>query len=298
MKQKEFNRAMIKNNRTFMYYYTLFSNLAINRFRWQNLPASVDERFLNVTLYENGKICYFRDEIVGDLVLPVTEGSRLNYYGIPVDRQVYAVNGYQRQLSIDNSVIIYDNYLRVPTVFTVLEFCNRLYEIQRTIDVNIWQQKTPKLVACEESQKLTIENLFEQYDKNELLIYGNKNLTLNPLNILDTSAPPVFRDLQIQKMYTMNECLTFLGIENANESKRERLIQDEVSAGLGIIEAQRFVSLNNLRHNVREINAMFGTDISVEYNTEMSKILTPEFLSSFEEKKERIYESEENEYGI
>lgn len=281
--------AAIQNNDTFQYYYSMLSNLAINRFKWKNLPPSIDERFLNLILFENGKICYFHDEVFGDVVMQVTEGAKLDIYNRPIDRHVWAVNGYNRMLDISNSVIIYDNYLRVPTFYAVYDYAYRLYQIQRTIDVNIYQQKTPKLVVCEESQRLTVENLFKKYDQNEPIIYGNKNMTLNQIDILDTSAPPVFPQLQIQKMYIFNEILTFLGIENANESKRERLITDEVAAGLGVIEAQRFVSLNNLRQNVREINAMFHQNISVEYNSEMSEILTPEFLSSFEEKKERIF---------
>lgn len=293
--KQKFSKSILKNNNTYMYYYTMFSNLAVNRFKWKNLPPTVDERFLNVILFEQGKICFFEDEILGYVVMQVTEDNRMDIYNRPVKRQVYAVSGYQRQLDISNSVIIYENYLRVPAVWTILEYCDRLMEIQRTIDTNVWQQKTPKVIVCEESQRLTIENFMKQYSDNETMILGNKNLTLNPLDVMDTSAPAVFPHLQIQKMYYINEVLTFLGIENANESKRERLITDEVSAGLGIIEAQRYVSLNNLRQACREINAMFGLDIEVEYNSEMTEILTPEFLSSFEERKERIFNKEGNE---
>lgn len=281
--------AIYKNNRTFNMYFNLFSNIAINRFKFINLPPTVDPRYLSYTIYNQGKVCYFVDDLLGDLCMQVVTGGKFTVYDVPVERHVYAANGYNRNLDYTNSVLIYDNYMRNPTIYTVIEYCERITEIQRAIDTNVYQMKKPKIITCEESQKLTVENLFKEVEDNQPLILGNTNLAFKDINTLDISSPVVFPQLQIQKMYMINELLTILGVENANESKRERLITDEVSAGMGMVEAQRFVSLNNLRQNFDEVNRMFGRDIHVEYNTEMSQILTPEMLSTFDEKLRRLY---------
>ena len=43
------------------------------------------------------------------------------------------------------------------------------------MDVNIQAQKTPILILAEESQRLTMQNAYMQYDGNEPFIFGNKS---------------------------------------------------------------------------------------------------------------------------
>lgn len=266
-KKAKWESALL-NNRTYLQYYNRLLELAINMYEWKNLPDTVDERFLELTLFSDGMAVYFRDEILGDLCLQTMIGGNLDVYRIPMERTAYAANGYQVRLDPTNSVIIFNNYTHTNSMLDIEMYARRLYNIERTIDVNVNAQKTPVMVIGSEAQRLTLKNLMMQYDGNEPFIYGDDKLNVNALNVLRLDAPYVADKLNILKRQIWNEALTYLGIENSNTEKKERLITDEITSNLGGVEAQRFCRLNARRKAAEQINAMFGTNITVDFREE------------------------------
>lgn len=278
------------NNKTYIDYYNRLMELALNVFEWENLPPSVDERFLELTLYEMGYCLYFNDEIIGNLALTCTISGRLDVYRIPVLRRAYAVNGYNKMCSTKDSVLIFNNYLHTPTQLTIELFARRLYEIERAIDVNVKAQKTPTLILSSEQQRLTMQNLYMQYDGNEPFIFGDKNMDIEGIKSLKTDAPFVADKLENLKHQIWNEALTFCGIENSNQDKKERLVSDEVGSNYGNIEAQRNVMLNTRKQAVKKINAMFGTNIDVHFRSNLATMVNVDNVS-----RETLEESEVEE---
>ena len=278
------------NNKTYIDYYNRLMELALNVFEWENLPPSVDERFLELTLYEMGYCLYFNDEVIGNLALTCTIGGQLDVYRIPVLRRAYAVNGYNKMCSTKDSVLIFNNYLHTPTQLTIELFARRLYEIERAIDVNVKAQKTPTLILSSEQQRLTMRNLYMQYDGNEPFIFGDKNMDIEGIKSLKTDAPFVADKLEILKHQIWNEALTFCGIENSNQDKKERLVSDEVGSNYGNIEAQRNVMLNVRKQACKKINAMFGTNIDVHFRSNLATMVNADNVS-----RETLEESEVEE---
>ena len=139
-KPKRSWETMKLNNDTFIDYMTRLQEIAINMFEWAGLPDTVDERFLELTLCEYGYLVYFNDEEIGDLVATAMIGGPLDVYRIPINRRAYAYNGYQKDLTNKDSVLVFNNYLRTPSMLTILLYARRLYEIERTIDVNVKAQ--------------------------------------------------------------------------------------------------------------------------------------------------------------
>lgn len=273
------------NNQTYIDYYQRLMEFAINMFEWRNLPPTVDERFLELTLYEKGYCLYFNDEVVGNLALTCTIGGMLDVYRNPTERRAFAVNGYNKSCTSQDSVLIFNNYLHTPTILTIELFARRLYEIERTIDVNVKAQKTPTLVLASEQQRLTMKNLYMQYDGNEPFIFGDKDMEFEGIKCLKTDAPYVADKLQVLKHQIWNEALTFCGIENSNQDKKERLVADEVGSNYGNIEAQRNVMLNARRQAADKINRMFGTNIEVGFRSSLNTMVNSENVSreTFEE---------------
>lgn len=278
------------NNKTYIDYYNRLMELALNVFEWENLPPSVDERFLELTLYEMGYCLYFNDEIIGNLALTCTIGGELDVYRIPVLRRAYAVNGYNKMCSTKDSVLIFNNYLHTPTQLTIELFARRLYEIERAIDINVKAQKTPTLILSSEQQRLTMQNLYMQYDGNEPFIFGDKNMDIEGIKSLKTDAPFVADKLENLKHQIWNEALTFCGIENSNQDKKERLVSDEVGSNYGNVEAQRNVMLNARKQAVKKINAMFDTNIDVHFRSNLQTMVNIENVS-----RETLEESEGEE---
>lgn len=265
--------AMDINNKTFIDYYNRLMELALNVFRWENLPPTIDPRFLELTLYEKGYAVYFNDDEIGNLALTCTIGGDLNVYRIPIYRRAFATNGYQKNLTADDSVLIFNNYLHTPTVLTTTLYAKRIYNITRAIDVNINAQKTPVTILCDETQRLTMKNLYMKYDGNEPFIFGDKNLDLNGISVLNTQAPFVADKLNSLKHQILNEYLTFCGIENSNTDKKERLVANEVSSNYGEVEAERNIMLNSRQEAADQINRMFGTNIKVSFRSDLPTLV-------------------------
>lgn len=282
----QFCESAYMNNRTYLQYYNRLTELAISMFEWQNLPETVDQSFLEMCLFSDGMCIFFQDEVLGYLGLQCMIGGKLNVYRIPMERRAYATNGYQRELDGTNSVIIFNNYLHTNSMLDVEMFSKRLYNLDRAIDVNANAQKTPVLIQCDESQRLTMKNLYKQYEGNEPFIFGSKGLDANGLKVLQTGAPYVADKLYELKTQIWNEALTYLGISNINVVKKERMITDEVTRNQGGTVASRYSRLESRRQACKQINEMFGLDIWVDYREDFQNI----------EEQENENEEEEKEY--
>ena len=226
-----------------------------------------DTRFMEMTLFNEGYAIFFKDEAMDEfLCLQARIGGQLNVYRVPKIRTAYAVNGYQYELNEKNSVIIYNNYLRYPSVPDAQFFAAKLVNIDRAIDVNVNAQKTPILIRTTPDQQLGLENAYMKWQGNQPVIYANKASDLGQaFDVLTTNAPLVFKDLYELKTQVWNEALTRMGISSVNTVKKERMITDEVARAQGGTIASRYSRLEMRKQACEQINAMFGLNISVEY---------------------------------
>lgn len=272
-RRTRFEESAVMNNNTYRQYLNRLTELSISMFEWQNLPDTIDPRFLELTLFNDGQAVFFEDEELGHLALQVTtNGGDFDVYRIPIKRRAYAVNGYQRSLSNKDSVIIYNNYLHTNSYLDVRQFAQRLYNLDRIIDVNANAQKTPILVQGTEQQRLTLMNLYKEYDGNAPVIFGDKNLDINSLKSISTQAPYVADKIYQLKTQIWNEALTYLGISNINVQKKERLISDEVTRNQGGTIASRYSRLESRREACKKINTMFGLDIWCDYREDFQEV--------------------------
>lgn len=269
----QFEESALLNNITYMHYFNRLTELAISMFEWQNLPPTVDPRYIELHLFQNGSMVYFNDDVVGNLCLDCLPNGNFDVYGNPVNRRAYSTyNNYQRDLNEDNSIIIWNNYLRTNSITDIKLYSKRLYLLDRIIDVNANAQKTPVLVQGTEKQRLTLLNLYKEFDGNAPFIFGDKNLDLNTLKCLNTDAPYVADKIYQLKTQIWNEALTYLGISNISIQKKERLITDEVTRNQGGTIVSRYSRLQARREAVDKINAMFGTNIMVDYKKDFQEI--------------------------
>lgn len=278
------------NNETYIMYYNMLTSLAINMFEWKGLPDSVDPRFIEWVLYHDGYGVYFNDEILGNLFLQARIGGPLSVYRIPTRRCAYATNGYNKELGTNDSVIVYNNFIHTNTRRTIQQYALRLYEVQRAIDVNVKQQKTPLIIKCSENQRLTLKNFYMQYDGNEPFIFGDKNLDLDDVKVINTDSPYVSDKLEILKQQILNHAYNYIGIESSSSAKKERLTLQESNQLLGNVTAYRYARLNARREAAEQINEMFGTHITVDFRESVKETMQVEGINSKSERTETVYE--------
>lgn len=293
-KDSSFVDSATRNNRTYIQYVNRLTELSTSMFEWQNLPESVDPRYLEMCLFNEGMCLFFKDEVLGYLGLRCAIGGEMNVYNIPTNRRAYANNGYQINKTEKDSVIIYNNYIHSNSVLDVMMFAQRLYNLDRAIDVNANAQKTPVLIQCDENQRLTMLNLYKQYDGNEPFIFGSKALDTKGISVLQTGAPYVADRLYSLKTQIWNEALTYLGISNINTVKKERMISEEVLRQQGGTVASRYSRLESRREACKQINEMFGLDIWVDYREDFQDLVEQQNENE-EEEAEYRKDGEQNE---
>lgn len=268
-----FSESLDLNKLTYMQYIRRLTELSTSMFEWKNVPESVDTRYLEMQLFYNGSAIYFNDDVMGDLCLSCAVNGGFDVYGNPKERRAYSrYNNYYRILNEENSVIIWNNYIRTNSVLDVKMFARRLYNLDRIIDINANAQKTPVLVQASEKQRLVLLNVYKEFDGNAPVIFGDKNLDINGLKVFSTNAPYNCDKLYQLKTQVWNEALTYLGISNVNIQKKERLITDEVTRNQGGTVASRYSRLEARRLAVEKINDMFGTNIEVNYREDFQQI--------------------------
>lgn len=259
-----FNSSAWMNNATWNYYFYKLFNIGVSMFEWKNLPETIDPIFMERVLFNQGKVLFFKDDVIGFVALRSANGGKINIYDIPTERRAIAPGYISPPLNEKNSVIIYNDYMRLPSRPDCEMFAYKLWDIDRTLSVNMRAQKTPILIICDESERLTMQNLYMQYDGNMPVIMASKQLNPDAFKVLKTDAPFYGKELYDIKTETWNEALTHLGIPNVAIRKKERLNTDEVNRNMGGVIASRYTRLDVRKYACEQINKMFDLNIDVE----------------------------------
>lgn len=269
---KNDKRQLEGNVNSFIKYRDQLMELGMSMIAWDFSKIGKEERqFLTQRQiewneYYKGATVFFKDEELGSyLCLPVMLSGPFDLDDIPKRRVAYAKNGYRKELDETNSVVIYNNYLRKPSCYTVNHYAGMLSDLEESVVVNCKAQKTPVAIICEENERLSMINLYEQYDGNYPFIFGQKNLNLGNIKSISTGAPFVADKLYQIKMQIWNEALTHLGISNISYQKKERLVSDEVIRNMGGTIASRYSRLEVRRDAVEKIKDMFQINIEVDF---------------------------------
>lgn len=207
----------------------------------------------------------------GFLALRVQPDDKFNVYQLPV-KVIATSYEYNKEYNFADIVYIMNNELQKPTFEFMKMFAYRLYETERTIDVNIQAQKTPILIEGDTKSILTLKNLYMNYAGNTPVIFGNKQFDLsNRLNVCKTDAPYMVDKLDIHKHQIFDDALTVLGIDNANTDKKERLITDEVESNTQLINYYLNCWYKTRKKAADEINEMFLKDSDKKIKVVLNK---------------------------
>lgn len=239
-----------------------FLNLALNRFKWENLPEGLESRKIEEFLISHGQVAFFNDENLGNMCLPCYHTNDLNVYYEPTRVNVIG-HKYNKSLDIDDVVIIRNNATSDNDIDDLNTFATRINELELTMDINLNAQKTPYIILCDEKERLTFKNIINEVRKFKYAIFGSKGLKTNNIDVLNTSSPFILDKLQIQKKELFNELLSFLGINSNAVEKRERVLVDEINANNEFILVNLEHMYEERKRAVELINAKFGTNIVV-----------------------------------
>ena len=280
--------SQIDNLKTTEMYKRQFVSLAENVFNIKNLNENapfMDYSYVNEELVYKGRIAFFMDEYLGLLALPFVNLGKLDLYGRPIDIQVIGKNGYTRKLSYGEYVIMWDNRSKQALIYDILQYAERTAQIQRTMDVNIAQQRCPRIWKTKTENKKTIEDLINGISANNEAILTYDNLEIDDTTAILEPAPFVADKLSEQKDKIWNEFLRLIGIANTSYQKKERNIRDEVFISQAGTIASRFTRFNSRVDAINKINEKWNLNLEVEYYDGL-----PTTLKEEEVEDENVYD--------
>lgn len=274
MNRNSRTKALFKNQMIDSLYLSRLKELAMARFKWENLPNEIDERFLEMTLNEYGMMAFFKDDIAEQFVcLPAMINGDFNIYMNPNNLRAWAVNGYNRDLSYKNSVPIYNNMLRNATWTWLSYYAEQLYEIDQTRIINIKAQKTPILIKGNDKQRLTLKNIYLEYEGNSPVIMVDESLDGKELQVLKTDSPFIASDLTGIRRQIFGEAMIYLGYHTQEPTqKQERVLKGELEASQSESSSSRYSPLICRRQACDKINKMYGLNVSVNFRQDMSTV--------------------------
>lgn len=265
MKKKLIN-SQLTNMKTYMMYRNEMLTLAENVFEFENLPEYIDVSYLNKTLLYNGAIAFFKDEVLGVIALPFNVIGELDIYGRPQEIMTRAYNGrYHKKLTSDEFIIMYDNNGKYPIYLDICQMAERISLSKRTIDVNIVQQRTPRVWKTTQDKKRTLEDMLDDIDGMMENIATYDSLDIDDMNVVLAPAPYVADKIDLHLDKEWAEFYRLVGIANLVEQKKERVIRDEMTVSQGGIIASRFSRFEPRKKAVELINKKWNLDIKVRY---------------------------------
>lgn len=286
--KRDLIKSQLSNFDTYRMYKRQFFNLAENVFNFKNLNEFIDVSFLNKQLLLKGAVAFFHDEVMGLLALPFSIIGKLDVYGRPTTIQVMGQNGYVRSLNRDEYIIMYDNNGRYPIYLDIIQYAERIGNIQRTIDINVNQMKTPRYWSVPQGMEKSVRDITNNIEGNNELILTYNDIDLNEITNTLNPSPYVSDQLSDLKEKLYNEFLRLIGIANMSYQKKERNIRDEITAMQGGTIASRYSRFNPREKAVKQINDKWGLNIEVEYYDGLPTTLREiesDIESNFEEKE-------------
>ena len=308
---REFFESLYDNQATFADYMNRLKKIAISIFEWVNLPESMNQRYLEETLFYYGMAALLKDDEYGFINTRCATNGVINIYGLPTSLNCFSFD-FSRIKKLytglpmnedtdDTCILVMNNWDRIPTVATIQLFAYRLYEAESSAMTNIKAQKTPILITVDESQRLMMENMYSQYEGNRPVIFGDKKqLADGVIKAIKTDAPFIANNIMEYKKEIWNEALCFLGISNLQVEKKERLVTDEVNSSNELINLNLQSFLIPRQEACKQFNKKYGLEgtdkeISVRVRSDLINVIKHELSITKDYANEEEMEVIENE---
>ena len=135
----------------------------------------------------------------------------------------------------------------------------------RTEDVNIVQQRTPRIWKTTKDKERTLRDMLAEIDGMEENIAVYDSIDIDDMNVVLAPAPYVVDKLDEHLAKEYASFYQLIGVASVVSEKRERLITDEVKASLGGTIASRYSRYSTRLDAVDKINKKWGLNIKVSY---------------------------------
>lgn len=265
--RKKLINSQLTNMRTYYHVLNNLTNLAENVFNLEDLPPYIDKSYVNRCLLKNGAIAWFYDDVLESVIaLPFESTGYFDIYGRPRSIMARSVNGrYYRKLNEDEFIIMYDNTSHNSIYADISMRAERIALNIRTEDVNIVQQRTPRVWKTTKDKERTLKDMLAEIDGMEENVLTYDSIDIDDMNVVLAPAPYVVDKIDEHLAKEYASFYQLIGVASVVSEKRERLITDEVKASLGGTIASRYSRYSTRLDAIEKINKKWGLNIKVSY---------------------------------
>lgn len=250
-----------------------FTELSCNRFEWVGLPDNIDQRYLELELFAMGTAVFlWSTKFERFMVLRGGASGVMDYQDNPTkatftgNQMISGTEDVRTDDNDANALVIYANYTRIPEIETVYMYASNIADMDMTIQINAKSARLTKIVKASEKKRLSQLNIQRKIMEGEPIIYVNDNFNSEDIAVLDLGVhPDTIVSMQSVRAKLWNEAMTVLGINNANQDKKERMVADEVGGNDDQINVHRAMALKMRRKFANDANEYFGLNISVHF---------------------------------
>lgn len=258
--------ATMNNQEADFIYYTYLQMLSLSMFKYKGLPESIDVFYLEYILQTRGYVGFYEDDRLGLICTEITLSGQLNHYGLPTIYHTVSSSPLLKKTLKNSECVVMKNSPLYVGIFPYLNFfAKKLALTSRTIDQNLKMQWTPYIITGDKRMLNQFKTFMKKILQGVQTIFTSKGFRLEDVNVLQTNAPFIADELHGMKQAILRECMTLLGIENANMDKKERLVSDEVNANNQQVIASRNIWLSERKKAIELLNKKYGLNASVEF---------------------------------
>lgn len=267
------NKALLLSS-----YIKYFLARLQSMFVYEGLPDSIPQKWLENYLLTKGTVTWLRNGPDGDLVVTFGGlGGKPDEYYIPTEVIIanpYLKKGVNRTYIRDKEVVVMYNDTYAQGLIPMLrKWCGMLVEAEIGLNMNaIMSRGSLILTAVDDKTKESAELWLKRLREGQLGIIGespflvgnqDSSLTVNNIGNTATTLTDLIEYTQYIKSCLYNE----LGLQSNYNMKREAINSNESQLNEDQLHPLIDDMLRERQIGLEKVNAMFGTNITVRFNS-------------------------------
>lgn len=291
--------------------YQIFETGLINSFVWKNLPSHIYFTRPEQHMYYRGLAGGFIDDDGLFQIYPSFPSGSLRKDGFYTEYTMIAADGTNYRRAFEDVELLENIPNQIPTRPFVLYYCDRMKKVLNVIDVQLIKSQGGDIFEVEdENQAKQVAELWDNMVKhrpiNTIINDSFSKRQINKISLYDSRESQILDMWEIYDKYK-HEFLTYMGINNVETEKKERLLTNEVDGNNDLIKHGFYETQYLCRLDFcRRANEHFGLDLLVlknrnEETVDKQQDFIDEFVSGDNEELEELNEDinedtiEENE---
>lgn len=291
------NKELLKQN-----LITSMLNVTTRMFKYDGLPETITSKDLETQLQVGG-FSIWKD--VDDKLYSLigTLGGQPNSYYLPTLAIVAnPALKYNASLEIDKQCVVMrnDNYYQ-GLMPVICKYADLITEAELSLKYCLYNARIPAIMQADnDNTKQSAENFFKKIiNGEEYGIVGSKQL-FDGLKSFEFTRAPFVKDIIESIQYLKGSFYNEIGLQSQFNMKREAINEAEATLNDDILMPTIDTMYDNRVKALEKINAMFGTNITVDFDSswktnKVEKEISIKQAELEAEKKPEPEKGEENE---